>query len=318
MSEHALISPSAAHQWIECPPSIRLEQQFQDIESEYAAEGTLAHAVGEVLIKRDLKLISPLQAVIKLTDELSKNKHYSRALERDAGFYRDYVLERYADALKRDKQAKIKIESKVDISYVMPGIFGRRDIAIITKDALEIIDLKYGKGIKVDAVDNPQQALYAIGSLEELPHSVSNVRITIYQPRLNHIDTWETTPEDLYLWADTVAIPAAKKAFDGVGDFKAGDHCRFCNAKPLCRAFYDYNMSIAQEEFINPELISESEMVDVILKAASFTSWIKAIKDYALAEAKKGKQWKGLKLGIRLRILKILRAWLTFRSMNQQ
>lgn len=297
MGEHAKISPSAAHRWISCTPSIKLEEQFPESTSEYAEEGTTAHKLGEVLILEALKRKSPLWVVDQI-QAVKATKYYSKELQRYAEEYRDYVLEQYATALSYDKQAKLFIEYKLDLSSVIPGSFGTGDVVIVSNNELHLIDLKYGKGVPVDAEENPQQMLYAKGAIDDfsLIYDIVRVIITIYQPRINNSNSWLTTAKHINNWVEEVAAPAAKRAFEGLGEFNAGHHCQFCRAKPMCKAFADYNLEIAREEFTDPDLLSPEEVSEILLKASIFTGWIKAVKDYAKEQALKGAKWPGMKL----------------------
>lgn len=287
--EHAKISPSAAHRWITCAPSIKLEESFPEQESEYAAEGTLAHKIGELYLKMKLDLKN-LAAHLSEVVELKSDKLYKPEMKRYMESYRDYVLEQYAEALKESKEAKIFIERKLNLEHIIPGGFGTGDIVIVWPGNLRFIDLKYGKGVKVDAEQNPQQMLYACGALNEFgtKFKIEKIKITIYQPRLEHIDTWTTTSTHLMAWAYDTAIPAAKRAFEGVGQFVAGHHCKFCRAQGACRKLAEYNMEIASEEFGDPNLLTPEEIANIILKRPIFTSWIDAVNDYAISKMRKG------------------------------
>lgn len=296
--QHADISPSGAERWMICTPSIQLEKQFPAKESSYAAEGTLAHKIGEYYINIALKrgdLAKNLHEVI----DLKNDSLYKPEMKRYMEGYRDYVLEQYAEALKQSKEAKIYIERRLELDHIIPGGFGTGDIVIVWPGHLHFIDLKYGQGIKVEAEKNPQQMLYACGALREFggQYKCHDVKITIYQPRIDHIETWCTTSTYLMSWAYDYAIPAAKAAFEGAGEYVAGDHCRFCNAIGSCRAISEYNLDIARDEFSDPNLLKDHEIANIILKSANFKSWIDAVKDYAISKVRAGQmKLPGLKL----------------------
>lgn len=296
---HAKISPSGAHRWIECPPSIQLSESFPNKESEFAAEGTLAHTIGELLIKMWLQ-IGLLPDHIEKISLAEKDLLYKPEMKRLMMEYRDYVVEQYAVALKESGgNAEIHIETRLDLGHIIPDGFGFGDVCIVWPGNLRFIDLKYGKGVKVDAKENPQQMLYACGALRKFAkkYNIENVHITIYQPRLDHIDTWHITTTDLMAWAHDVAVPAAKIATNGGGEFKAGHHCIFCPAKGACRTFAEFNMDIAREEFTDPQILTPEEISNIVLKSSIFTGWIEAVKDDAIRRVKAGEiTLPGLKL----------------------
>lgn len=298
MSAHADLGPSKAKQWLTCTPSVRLEKQFPNIESEYAAEGSLAHSLGELYVKIALGRGTPVERITAL-HEIESHILYKPEMKRFMGEYRDYVMEQYSAALKQDPKALIFIERKLQLDHLVPGSFGTGDIIIVWTGHVHLIDYKHGKGVLVEAEENPQLKLYACGALREFAaqYKIEHVYVTIYQPRLQNIDKWQTTSRELMAWAHDTVIPAAKKAWEGAGEFVAGDHCKFCNAKPACRKIAEYNLEIAQDEFGDIEILTAEEISNILIKASIFTSWIEAVKTYALKEAAAGrKSWPGLKL----------------------
>jgi hypothetical protein len=299
MGEHADITASGSKRWITCTPSIALEKSFPDKESEYAAEGSLAHKIGEIYIKIALKM-GDLSKLLHEAIDLKKHPLYKPEMKRYMEGYRDYVLEQYAQALKESKEAKIYIERRLNLDHIIPGGFGTGDIIIVWPGSIRLIDLKYGQGVKVDAEENTQQMLYACGALREFAtafYTSYDIYITIYQPRLDHFDTWATTSTDLMSWATNTAIPAAKAAFEGTGVYIAGEHCRFCKAIGQCKAIAEYNLEIARDVFEGSTLLSTSEIANIILKSSIFTSWIDAVKDHAISKVRAGQlSLPGLKL----------------------
>lgn len=295
---HAILSPSGASRWLACPPSARLEQQFPDSAGEAAAEGTLAHSLGELLIKRNLKMIMQRDFKKELA-VIQANKYYSDAMLEYCEDYAVYVCEQYAKAQAVTPDALIYLETKLDLTPWVPEGFGTGDTMIIADGVLHFIDLKYGKGVPVSAQQNKQIMLYGLGALHGFEHlySIDTVRMTIYQPRLDNIDTFEMTAAGLKRWAETELVPKAKQAFAGEGEFAPSESaCRFCRAKATCKALAEYNLQLAQHDFAEPKLLGDADIVDILARTDLFTSWIKAVNEYAYATAMGGKVWPGYKL----------------------
>lgn len=294
---HALISPSAAKQWIACPRSIRLGEGMENKSSSYADEGTLAHRIAELTLKKRFGQISALEFLREM-DKCLVDPLWSKAMEKHVDDYCDFVCERYAIAKASDSAAIILIEVRIDLCAIIPNGYGFTDCIIIANGLMEQIDLKYGQGVKVSAEKNEQQSIYAWGALADLSflYDVKQVRVTIYQPRMNNVNDWITTPSAIEDFILNVVKPAAKLAHAGQGEFNPGSHCQFCRARPACRALYDFNMKIAQEDFKPADILTDDEIAEVLLKAEIFTGWIKAIKDYALSTAIQGRKWPGFKI----------------------
>lgn len=298
MSEHALLSPSGASRWLACTPSARLEQQFPDSSGDAAREGTLAHELGELLISYNAKLIKKA-AYTKALKEIEANAFYNADMLNYMEGYAAFVIERYAEAKKKTKDAVLSLESRLDFTEYVPEGFGTGDAVVIANGILDIIDLKYGKGVSVSSVENKQMMLYALGALAEfdLLYDISIVRMTIYQPRLDNISIWELPVVELREWAETELKPRAVMAFAGEGDFVAGVHCRFCRAKAQCKALAAENLKLAKYDFLRGELLTEDDIADILSRADAFKKWISAVEDYALKEAvDNGKSFPGFKL----------------------
>lgn len=296
--QHAILSASGSSRWIACTPSARLEEQFPDSTSEAAKEGTAAHALGELLLRKELKQIVGVKFKRELA-KMQKGEYYNQAMYDHAEDYAIFVLERFADARQKTKDAILEIESKLDMTDWVPEGFGTGDAIIIADEVLDLIDMKYGKGVEVDATENTQLMLYGLGALAKygFMYKIETVRMTIFQPRLDNFSSYEISTHDLLTWANEVLKPAAEKAFKGDGDFVVGPHCQFCRAKAVCKAHADYQLQIAKYELRNPDLLSDEEVSDVMDRAKDFASWIKAVGDYALNEAlNNGRKWPGYKL----------------------
>jgi len=298
MKVHALLSPSSASRWLVCTPSARLESILPDRAGAAADEGTLAHSVGELILRFKLGEITKQKYSVELK-KLQKNPLYNENLHSHAEDYSVFVLERYTAAQNRTKDALIFLERKLDMTEWIPEGFGTGDCIIIADGVLEIIDLKYGKGVLVSAIENKQMMTYALGALNSFGflYDVVSVRMTIFQPRLDNYSTFEITVDDLLQWAKTCLKPRALLAYNGEGEFIPGPHCQFCKAKAQCRTLADYNLQLAKYDFKKPELLKDHEISEILERAANFKSWVSSVEEFARAEAiENGKKWPGFKL----------------------
>lgn len=276
--KHAILSASAAHRWLACTPSARLEEKEPEQVSAYAEEGTEAHATAEALLKEYLE-----------TGKIDKTGINYYILS-----YVDFVVERINAA----KNPVVLIEQRLDFSPWVPEGFGTGDVVIISDGTLEIIDLKYGKGVPISAENNPQIRLYALGALNLFGYlyDVETVVMTIVQPRLDSITTEEMTAQELLDWAEEYVKPRAKLAWEGAGEFKAGEHCRFCRVRQTCRARAEYNLELARYDFKKPELLEDHEVAEILDRAEELARWAADVQEYALTQAVHGKKWPGYKL----------------------
>lgn len=294
MAAHAILSPSGASRWLTCTPSARFEKQFPDFSSEAAAEGTFAHSLSELYLRNHLKLIKS----VLFNAELKKhkaNKFYSAELDGHCLDYVNFILDKLADL----HDPMIFIEEKIDLTEYVPEGFGTGDCIMIADHILDINDLKYGKGVLVEAHENKQLMLYALGALRKysLLYEVKLVRMTIYQPRLNNFSSFEIEADKLLAWGNEFVKPKAQLAFEGKGEYKPGDHCKFCKARNSCKALMNYNMDVAKYAFEEPNKMTDADIAAVLEKAATIKTWLTNIQDYALAEAVNNeKKWPGFKL----------------------
>lgn len=298
MSSHAILSPSGASRWLACTPSARLEQQFPDRSGAAASEGTLAHALSELLIRFKSKMILKTQYT-KTLKEIKANSQYEDAMFDYADTYACYVMETFSAAQAHTKDAVLLVEQKLDLSEYVPEGFGTGDVMIIANQVLDFIDLKYGKGVEVSAINNKQMMLYALGALRNFDclFDIETVRMTIYQPRLDNISTFEMSVADLKHWAETELKPRAAMAFAGEGEFAPGEVCRFCKAAATCKANAAFNLELAKYEFKESPLLEDQEVSDILSRADLFTKWINAVEEHAQNEAiLNGKKWPGYKL----------------------
>ncbi|WP_010651614.1 DUF2800 domain-containing protein [Oceanobacillus massiliensis] len=289
MSGHARFSPSSAHRRLNCPPSLVLEEQFEDEESHYAAEGSAGHALAEHLIKKHLKQRSRRPV----------SNYYSDELLEAVDEYVSYVIGEIEEAKRICNNPIFFVEQRVDASEYVDECFGTADMVIITEKVAHIIDLKLGKGVPVSVEKNPQLMIYGLGilSIAELLYDIETVRLTIVQPRLNSLNTWDISIEELKVWGETVLKQAGEKALAGNGDFKAGSWCRFCKARNKCRARSDEFLQLAKMEFREPALLSDEEIAEVLKVSDELAKWSSDVYTFAQDQAiVHGKQWNGFKL----------------------
>lgn len=294
-SKHAKLSASAAYRWMNCPGSIKASEGAPpEKPSEHAEEGTTAHALAELKLRNELGEIKGRQYERELND-IRKSEYYCGEMEEATDFYLETVWAEYAAA---GPDAQLMIEQLLDLREYVPEGFGTSDAVIIADNNLTVIDLKYGKGIKVDAEGNPQLRLYALGALELFSdlYDLDTITTIIIQPRLDHISIEKLDINDLLDWGEEVIKPAAELAMSGKGSFASGDWCKWCPAKALCRKRAEDNLELAKYEFAEPALLSDDEIADVLLKADELTKWVGEVKDYALTAALAGAHFDGFKL----------------------
>jgi len=286
--KHAVLSASSSHRWLNCNPSARLELEFEDRESEAAAEGTAAHALCEHKLKRALKKRSKKPVSQYDNDEMD-------------GYTDDYVqfvLETIAEAKQSCNDPLVMIEQRLDFSCYVPDGFGTGDCIIVADHRMHIIDFKYGQGVLVESEQNPQMMLYALGALriyEDL-YDIDDVALTIYQPRRENISTWVISVADLKKWADDVLKPKAELAYAGQGEYCPGPWCTFCRAAVKCRARAEEKLRLAQYEFAAPPLLTDAEIEEILGKIGDLTHWANEIMAYAQEAALQGKEWSGWKV----------------------
>lgn len=304
--QHALLSASKAERWLNCTPSARLEEKWIKKNgkqtSVYADEGTLAHEMAEVKLREFAGEIPQAQAFLDL-EALRANPLYTEEMDGYVDTYVEFVKNRTTDLMEEMASPTriLNIEALSDFHEAVPEGSGIADALMFNGTVLEVCDLKYGKGVKVYAEHNPQLQLYAWGALQavRLLYDIKEIRVTIVQPRLDHIDSWSTTPEELDAWIRDTVIPRAKLAWKGEGEINPGDHCKFCVIKPRCKAFANLATRIAQAEFKpgEPECtISDDELAELSRSFHLVEDWISAARTYMLQKAIEGKPWPGMKL----------------------
>lgn len=294
---HAMLSASGASRWMACTPSARLEQQFENKTSDYAAEGTLAHELGELKLRKELEGLSTRSFNSKVK-KIQEDKLYTADMPDYVDMYVETCLERVSEAKATTPDALFKIEQRLDFSEWVPEGFGTGDFVIIADGTMEVCDLKYGKGVPVSANNNKQMMLYALGAISEFSflYDIEKVRMTIIQPRLDNISTFEVTVEDLLKWAEEYVKPRAELAIKGEGEFCAGDHCKFCRAKAVCKARADKNMELAKYDFETPKTLDNDDIAYILSKVDELVNWAGDIKEYALEQALQGEEFTGFKV----------------------
>lgn len=288
---HARLNPSSAERWIHCPGSVALSEQCPSPGSSgYADEGTKAHSIAEAKLRQIIGEIS-----LKELEKIIKKHQPDGEMEEATDFYRDQVVEILAAA---GKDAELMVEQRFSLNRWAPKSFGTSDAVVIGDGKIEVIDLKYGKGVKVSAKGNPQLRMYGAGAanLFEGMYDFDTVRMTIIQPRLDHVSTEELPLSELMDWMKDVVKPAAREAYDGTGEIDAGDWCRWCPAKALCRKRAEKNLELAKMEFRSPDLLSPDEIGDVLRQAEDLSKWTSDVQAYALEQALAGERFDGWKL----------------------
>ncbi len=298
--KHALLSASGASRWLSCTPSARLEEKFTESKSSsYAEEGTLAHEFADLNLRWIFAKTATNDKIRNAElKKLRANKLYTDDMESEVDKYITYVVETFNAARAKTKDAKLLIEQRLDFSHLVEQGFGTGDACIVADGVLDIIDLKYGKGVVVHAEDNSQLKLYGSGALREfeMVYDIHTVRLTIVQPRLDHVSTWEISAADLEAWGETIVKPKALEAYAGRGVQVAGDHCKWCRVKPMCKTLAAKNMELAKHDFEDPHLLNEKDLIGIFEQQPMLVDWVSAVADYLLSEAVKGKSWEGYKL----------------------
>ncbi|MEI1258346.1 DUF2800 domain-containing protein [Blautia sp. JLR.GB0024] len=295
---HAKLSASGASRWMACPPSANLEEQFPDKNTEFVEEGTLAHSLAEQILRYNNGEITKKAFNTRL-NKIKKDPLYNQEMQEYIEDYAQGVWEIFNEAKASCPDAQILFEQRLDFSDYVPDGFGTGDVVIIADDLVQVIDLKYGKGVGVSAVSNPQLRLYGLGAYLEhsMLYDIKRIKCTIIQPRLENVSTEEITVEELLAWAEKEVKPKALMAMAGEGDFCVGDHCRFCKAFAVCRAQKDYQMELAKYDFVDAELLEDSEIGEVLGKVDALVKWAEAVKAYAFDQAvNHGQHYDGWKL----------------------
>ena len=290
MAKHAVLSASSSERWLNCPPSARLCEAYEDKGSDYAAEGTDAHTLCEYRLKQALG--------IPAEDPIENLSWYNEEMEECAAGYAAYVVELLETAKQTCSDPVVMIEQRVDFSRWVQEGFGTADCILIADGVLNIVDYKHGKGVEVSAEGNTQLSLYSLGALEIFDgiYDIDRVCVHIFQPRKSNVVSSMMDKTDLYQWADTELTEKAQLAYEGQGSFSCGEWCRFCKAKAECRERAEANLALARYKFQSPALLDDEEIADILGKVDALTAWASDVKEYALQQAISGKEWTGWKL----------------------
>ena len=305
MSGHALLSPSSAHRWLNCPLAPRLEAQLPAKTSEYAQEGTLAHSVCEIAAKKKFKKVKAAEYNKELK-KLKAKPLWNDEMLNTAEVYVEHLSER---AMQFEHEPYVAFEVGVDISEWVPEAFGRCDCIMIGGDTLVITDYKHGKGVPVDVEENPQLMLYALGALKLYTpiygSAIKKFEICIDQPRLDSHNSWFWSVEELLAWGNEVKTKA-QKAFMGLGEYHAGEWCRFCRANGMCKAQADQHLSAFEDfkdvtggdkpyQMRRSAILTPAQMADVLERGKSLVAWYDSVKDIALETILAGEEVPGWK-----------------------
>ncbi len=309
---HALLSASSSKQWLHCPPSVRLQENFPNESSIYAAEGTFAHEVCEYKVRKYLK---------ERVKRPQSEEYDTEEIEQITDVYAEFVISIIEKMKENGCEPLAFVEERVDYSHIAPSGFGTADMLIIGKDEngkglLHVCDFKTGAGVFVDADHNSQMMLYAIGALAAYGflYDIEIVRMSIVQPRLDNISTFECSKQELEEWGESIK-PIAKLAYEGKGEQHPGDWCRFCRAKPVCKACADEALALCREDFLDldagafddtaeesdmtapyeadtqtavfkqPGLIPIAELAEILPTLNRISSWIEAVFAFVSSEA---------------------------------
>lgn len=309
--KHAVLSASSSKQWLHCPPSARLQENFPNESSVYAEEGTWAHELCEYKVKKYLHE----------RKKRPQSEFFTEEIEQATDVYAEFVISIIEEIRRNGCEPLCFVEERLDFSNIVPEGFGTGDMIILGKDEqgrglLHICDYKNGKGVFVDAHENSQMMLYATGALNVYGYiyEIETVWMSIIQPRLENISTYEMSAANLRDWGESIR-PIAQMAFEGKGEQHPGDWCRFCRAKPVCKACMEEALGLAREEFLDldggalaeeaeetdatapynadtstpvfkaPGLVSFAELVKVLPTLNRISSWIESVFAFVSGEA---------------------------------
>ena len=282
--KHAYLSASSANQWLNCPPSIKASEGIGDKTTTFAEEGTFAHELSELYFSNLYEELSDKDFKQQL-EERKKNEYYSEELREYVEQYVDIVEEKVNEARAQDEPI-LFFEHRLDLTRYVPESFGTGDVIIYYNGTVEIVDLKFGKGVEVSALNNPQLRLYGLGSYELLKdfEDIHTIKTTIIQPRLHNVSSESMTADDLVSWGLNVVRPQALKAIEGKGEFKPGNHCRFCKIRHSCRARAEANLN-ASKELTTPTTLTDDELAELLHKLPDIKRWASDVEEYCREQA---------------------------------
>lgn len=282
--KHAYLSASSANQWLNCPPSIKASEGIGDKTTTFAEEGTFAHELSELYFSNLYEELSDKDFKQQL-ERYKQNKYYSEELREYVEQYVDIVEEKVNEARAQDEPI-LFFEHRLDLTRYVPESFGTGDVIIYYNGTVEIVDLKFGKGVEVSALNNPQLRLYGLGAYELLKdfEDIHTIKTTIIQPRLHNVSSESMTADDLVSWGLNVVRPQALKAIEGKGEFKPGNHCRFCKIRHSCRARAEANLN-ASKELTTPTTLTDDELAELLHKLPDIKRWASDVEEYCKEQA---------------------------------
>lgn len=328
MSAHAKFSPSGAHRWMACPGSLVLEAAIPDTSSDFADEGTAAHFLGSECLEQIIDADQFAGRTI-LVDRKGGTDWLQEGWSAGNGAKTFLVdaemighVQTYIDAVRQFAEGhELLVEQRVEFSdhVGVPEQFGTSDAVILAGDEIQVHDLKYGRGVKVDAEDNPQLMLYALGALNEfgMVGDFRRVRMVIHQPRLDHVSEWDCTVDELLEFAERAKARAehAQNCFtlglDEEEDLVPGDkQCRFCKAKATCPKLTQHVLDTVANDFVDttqpvmPQLGLAADQIEadndklgyLLASVDLIEGWCKAIRGKAESELLAGRAVPGFKL----------------------
>ena len=287
--QHAFLSPSSAERWYHCPPSAWLCEQFPDLGSVFAAEGTEAHSLCEYLVNRYLGHTG-------LADPRPGMKYYTEEMEECCQGYLSYVTELVEGFRQKGEKPAVYVEQRVDLRKFIPESMGTSDCVIVGSDELVIVDFKYG--MHPVPATSLQLRIYALGACELFAslYDFTSVRMVVYQPRIGNVDCTSLPVEELYAWASGELKERAQCAFTGKGEYACGEWCRNCRARRQCRELAAHQLEIARFDFKDPPLLTDEEISEVLSRVDGLVSWANDVKEYALSASLSGRRIAGWKV----------------------
>ena len=317
--QHAKLSASSAHRWLNCPLSVKLSEHFPSKTSAYAEAGRIAHAIAELKARKFFLEPMGTREYSNRLKSLQESIHYDKGMDHSTDIYLECLK---VTAMSFEKPPFVALETRVEFSDYVPDGFGTADCIMIGDDTIVVVDYKNGAGVPVEAEENPQMMLYALGALHVYApifgDTIKNAKLVIVQPNADGIKSWNTTVKALEEWGTGTVKPTAEKAFAGDGEFCAGDWCRFCPAKAQCSARARQMLSLesqlgaepegaltdekanARDEAISvgtevPPLLTDAEIGDVLQRARTLKKWVEDLEEYALSAALAGREITGFK-----------------------
>lgn len=306
---HAVLSASSSHRWLNCPPSARLAEQFPESTSSYAEAGRVAHAIAELKARKYFLEPMSTRTYNARLKKLKSDPNYDAGMDTATDLYLDHLQE---IGMSFTAPPFVALETRVDYSHLAPEGFGTADCIIIGGDKLHVIDYKNGSGVPVEAENNSQMMLYALGALRVygviFGDSIRQICLSIVQPHSGGVKTWSLTRAELETWGETVVKPAARLAYDGGGEFHPGAWCdnAFCPARATCTARARKMLELEPEAAAAPAAIApadwegptltDDQIGDVLTRALNLQKWVESLQIYALSAALEGRRIAGFKV----------------------